>query len=270
MSELQSVPDLNEGAWIKKNTLSLESPMNKGGNFVEHCIPAKFPSYCKIFHNIYEDESIKDHTVTWDYIHKHQPVDLNDPVQKALGAVTRLYGGTDPLGQGNLTRIRWAALAERYDLKFHADINVDSFSRNFPTTSWPRYLTGPEEGSLEGSTCKEIIRSIGIATADFELSRDYFFLYDVIATMKYERDLLFEGPLRSAFETYKLEGVNGTPTYWWPKDRSLLLCTDWDLVFTLVGGTEEVIESLISNPELECVAVNPKNRIDYKSDTINP
>lgn len=268
MDELERINDLSATDWIRKKVDSLENFESRGGNYVTHCIPNVFESYCKVFHNIYEDTSINDKTVTWDDLHKQKPVDLEDPVQKVLNDATTVYGRD--FDHDNVIRVRWKVLAERYNLLFHDEMNVDSFSRNFPTGSWPRYLIGPDEGMLDGSTCKEIVRSIAISTSDFDLSQECFFLYDLIATATYDSDLLYNGPLKSIFDTYQLDEVSSTPTYWWPTDQKWLVCTDWDLPFTLVGGSGAFIGKIMSNPELECLLAEPSNRIDYKSDTLNP
>ncbi|MGB2589579.1 MAG: hypothetical protein WAJ96_02940, partial [Candidatus Acidiferrum sp.] len=34
------------------------------GNIVAQCIPRVFPAYCKLFHPIHEDPSIRNHDVT--------------------------------------------------------------------------------------------------------------------------------------------------------------------------------------------------------------
>lgn len=268
MDTLERVNDLSAADWLRKNVDSTDNFESRDGNYVTHCIPDVFESYCKVFHNVYEDVSIDDRSITWDEVSKRESANLDDPVEKLIHDSTMVYGGDfDP---NNLKRIRWSDLAARYSLQFHPELNVDSFSRNFPTRSWPRYLIGPDEGMLDDSTCKEIVRSIALATSDFDLSQQCFFLYDLIATTNYESDLLYKGRLKSLFDTPKLEDVSGTPTYWWPADNKWLVCTDWDLTFTLIGGSEEFISSIISNSEIECLLIEPTNRIDYKSDTVNP
>ena len=266
---LERVTDLSATNWIRKTVLSMENFASRGGNYVEHCIPAIYEAYGKIFHNMYEDTSVDNKTVTWDDLHKQKPVDLGDPLQTVLHDATKVYGGECEKDPDKLIRIRWKELSDRYGLQYHADLNVESFTRSFPTQSWPRYLTGPDEGMLEGSTCKEIVRSIATATSDFDLSQECFFLYDLIATTNYESDLLYRGRLKSVFDTYQLDDISSTPTYWWPIDQTWLVCTDWDLPFTLIGGSEKLISTIMSNHELECLPVAPTNRIDYKSDTIN-
>ena len=123
---------------------------------------------------------------------------------------------------------------------------------------------------MEFDSAREVVRSIATARSDFGAEQLCYFHYDLIATLGYESDLLFEGKLIDVFATYNLESVHGSPTQWWPEDRGWFVCSDWDLTFTLVGGSEEIIDELISNLDLEAVRVEPTFRIDNQSDQINP
>jgi len=268
MDTLEPVEDLSTTNWIRENVDPLENSESREGNYVSHCIPKLFESYCKVFHNIYVDKSVDDLAITWNELSKQESTNLDDPVEKLVHESTMVYGGE--FDSENLVRIRWATLAERFELSFHSEFNVDSFSRNFPTRSWPRYLIGPDEGMWDDSTLRELVRSIAIATSDYSLSQQCFYLYDLIATVDYESDRLYKGHLKDIFDTLALDDVSGTPTYWWPAAQNWLVCSDWDLTFTLVAGSEAFISSIMSNPELECLRVQPSNRIDYKADTINP
>ena len=74
------------------------------------------------------------------------------------------------------------------------------------------------------------------------------------------------GELAEVPEFLAADDVFGTPTYWWPKDRSWCLCTDWDLIFTLVGGSTELTDAIVNDDFLESVIVSRDSRVDYKGD----
>jgi hypothetical protein len=266
---LKECKDLSPSKWIRENTDVIETrPDFWHGNFVSHCVPKVFEAYCKLFHEIYDDGSVLDHRITWNDVAKAKAMKGDSPLDSLQNEATWIYGGEyDPALS---KRIRWKELADQCKLTFHPEITVDSFTRSFPGGSWPRYLIGPEEGRLENGTCREIVRTIALCNSDFEVQQNCFFHYDLIATNTFEVDLLFEGNLIDVFQTQNDERVHGTPTHWWPEDRSWFLCTDWDLPFTLVGGASKLIERLISNPELEAIEVKSSTRIDYKSDNLNP
>jgi hypothetical protein len=268
---IKELRDFTEWTSIRKKLDKIETNRELWkGNFVSHCVPPIYPAYCKIFHNIYQDASVSDRTLTWnDSEQRDGDTALNGAFDKLEVEATWVYGGDyDPT---TCTRIRWKELAGNLGLVFHPEINVDSFTRNFPGRSWPRHLIGPEEGILHPDTCREIVRSIATSTSDFEVSQECFFHYDCFATnAPQDGDKLYSGKLIEALETYNFPETYGSPAQWWPKDRSWLVCTDWDLTFTLFGGSDDTINTLISNKELECLPVEPTTRIDYKSDHINP
>jgi hypothetical protein len=60
-----------------------------------------------------------------------------------------------------------------------------------------------------------------------------------------------------------------TPECWWPQDRSWCVRTDWDLTFTLIGGSRTLVDTCVAHPRLECIAVQPETRIDFRADTLN-
>lgn len=270
MTSLKRILDLEPASWISEGLHALGGvdTQNWEGNFVSHCLPTAFAAYCKVFHPIYEDRSIEDRELTWNDVDRQRPRDPNDPIDRALGDATTVYGGEfDP---DTIGPISWRDLAKRYGLEFHAEMNADSFTRNFPGKSWPRYLMGPAEGNLELDTLKAIVRALATVTEDYELLQPCYFHYDLIATGSWDGELLFEGKLIDVFDSPGLEDVNTTPTHWWPKCREWLITSDWDLTFTLIGGSLELINSLVWDSEIDCVRVEPTTRIDYRSDQMNP
>ena len=193
-----------------------------------------------------EDPSITDHSLTWDDCKN----DLNaEDFPK------------------DLIDVRWRDLAEQFGLVFHPEINEESFSRYFKRTigGWPRYLFGPDEVVIEEADCRPLVETL----APFTGSQTCYFRFDLIVTDDYESDLVFDGTLEDIFEVQKIEAVHGSPTNWWPEDRSWFVHTDYDLTFTLVGGTREIVDSLLSNPELESIEVKLSHRIDHYADQIN-
>jgi len=44
-----------------------------------------------------------------------------------------------------------------------------------------------------------------------------------------------------------------SPNIWWPEDRAWCVATDIDLYDTYVGGSQECIEAVLGNLELEAL-----------------
>ena len=60
------------------------------GNVVAQCIPRVFPAYCKLFHPIHEDASIRSRDLTWDEEKRVNPgPSETEPGEKALAAIVK-------------------------------------------------------------------------------------------------------------------------------------------------------------------------------------
>lgn len=65
------------------------------------------------------------------------------------------------------------------------------------------------------------------------------------------------GRLGDAEALYDHPEVDFSPSNLWPVDRSRCLATDYDLWGTKVAGPTALIETLLSDPELEAVQLDP-------------
>jgi hypothetical protein len=79
---------------------------------------------------------------------------------------------------------------------------------------------------------------------------------------------LIEGPLASVACFY--EERRNPPGLWWPEDRAWCVATDIDLMSTYVGGSREAIDALVSDDQIEALAVPVGQSVTWEADTINP
>lgn len=243
--------------WIRDGTARIRSTEDTDfiGNFVSDCIPPVYAAYCKLFHPIYTNASVPAKTGSWASAEIY-------PWNKTIGRLVSISTNFGPQGR----RVRWQELADNFGLQFHPEFNKQSLTRVFPDQSFPRSLLGPDEGDLDSPTCLRLINNLEPYTNE----QLCFFHYDLIATPELEADKSFSGELSEILD-FRNDQVarGGTPTHWWSQDRAWLVCTDWDLEFTLIAGSSGLIAQLINDRELECIEVNPKTRIDWNSDQIN-
>jgi hypothetical protein len=66
--------------------------------------------------------------------------------------------------------------------------------------------------------------------------------------------LLFRGALGDA-ERFTFNGWFQSPTLWWPDDRSWFVHTEIDAMCTYVGGSRDMIDSLVGQQILESFEV---------------
>ena len=58
-----------------------------------------------------------------------------------------------------------------------------------------------------------------------------------------------------------------SPQQWWPDDRAWSVATEIDHDYTIVGGTEELVEALLARAGLETLRVQARTSLE---DTVNP
>jgi hypothetical protein len=75
--------------------------------------------------------------------------------------------------------------------------------------------------------------------------------------------LLFTGSVRDAV------GWEDGPNIWWPDDRAWCVASEIDLPYSYVGGSKELIEEVLADPELEALPAQLEDPVTYDSDTIN-
>ena len=84
--------------------------------------------------------------------------------------------------------------------------------------------------------------------------------------------LLFRGALDAvmSFVEERTDPFWGySPSIWWPEDRAWCVTTDVDLFDTFVGGSEECIEAVVGNPDLEALTTTIEAAISIAADTEN-
>ena len=241
---LEQLADLSPFNWIGESTDQDSHPESIWG-FVSEYLPVNYAAYCKVFHAIYQDLAVTDKSITWDEVRSKGNADSSEQVE----------------------RVSWQDLATEYSLKFHAEINQDSFALNFPKGSWPRHLIAPREGTLDEEECTQLVAVLSLFTID----QSCHFYYDSIVRTTDDGNVgtLYQGELTGVDELSGASDYYTTPTYWWPEDKSWTVFTDPQYTFTIVGGTQALIDSILAEPILEAVRVELKTRITPNSDDIN-
>jgi hypothetical protein len=247
---MQPCPDDAFG-WIRterEESLSRDDPNWK--SLVSNLIPKKFDAYAKILHSIearYEniDNPLSDHETAL----------LKIPAcSKLRSFVERLRE------QREGPRIRWRALAELMGVPFAPEICHEWYrARMAEPGCWPRLLYGPSDGGLNAAELPETLSVL----RSFTGSQYCFFRFSDITFIGTDKPILFRGVL-DELSSFLADGqYQFTPEYWWPADHSWCLCSDYDLTFTILGGSRELIAAVLKNSNLESLEVTAQTRIDY-------
>ena len=220
---------------------------------------SSFEAFCKIFHPIYEDLSIKDQKVSWDEYfrsneqtsNKSEP-ESNDPEILEIVRESTLSRGW-PDGPFQSKRIMWRTLTERYGLNFNEDLCTSTFDRIFPKKSWPRYLVGPQEGELDLDSLNLLCDILRVFTTCHKC-----FLYsEPWRNRNYEPQVLL-GYIQDSLKVVDSGEFYDPPNLWWSADKTWFIETNPDLPYTVAGGSQRFINRIVADSYLEAIEVWPK------------
>jgi hypothetical protein len=212
-------------------------------------MPPRFERYAKIFHWLdarYEN--------------------IDDPLSpeeiKILGIpdCTELRSLVERRRSGELrTRILWREAAQALDVQFQPELVHEWFWKKLrqDESCWSRFIAGPSDGNLEPEEYRQLTSTL----APFTRDQHCFFRFSQRHYLLSGKPLLFEGVL-DELDSFLVSRAEVSPEYWWPEDRSWCVCSDYDLFFTVVGGTSALISAILENPILETLEVASTTRID--------
>jgi hypothetical protein len=123
---------------------------------------------------------------------------------------------------------------------------------------WPRFLGGPDDASLSAEELSAVLSVL----QHFAGNQDSFFRFSEIAFIATDKPIQFCGTL-DELSTFLAHGkYQFTPEYWWPAGHSWCVCSDYDLSFTMVAGSRELVSDVLNDATLEAIQVTPQTRID--------
>ncbi|TWP38343.1 hypothetical protein [Leekyejoonella antrihumi] len=189
--------------------------------------------------------------------------------------------------------IRWSMVAGRNGLEMTADTDYPEIAL-LPATadgSPMRGVAGPDEGTLPLEDTSALIDVLRNHTRDVD--RCWFCLWDGYGwdtaasysstaallgdqtappvgsadpvpdavrngprvSLPSRSYFLYQGDLADALAF--VDSEQQTPKLWWPQDRSWCVATEIDLPWTYVGGSDELIRSIVEDSRLEAWPVRP-------------
>ena len=241
---IKRITEFSEFEWINESNLAyLRDKKNA------LMIPPYFASYCLILHPIYLNKRAEtEPRIPWVEMTREEKI-----------RVAKIDSPKPIQGK----RIRWEQLAKENGLIFHPEINIPLLFDVSLDGLYPLRFYGPEEGALDEPTCKELIYSLKPYTGN----QTCYFEYFVLATNDIKDEQLYSGELEDVAQLLTMDVVRGSPTYWWPENHSWCLYSPYDSTVTILGGSQELIASILLSNELETLQVGLK--LDWSQDKIN-
>lgn len=223
---------------------------NWKGNFVSHLIPQRFDAYAKILHRIEAN-----------YKNIDNPLSERENAILKIPSCKKLRSFVESLRKERQgPRIRWGTLAQLMGVPFASEICHEWFGTSMEPGCWPRFLLGPADGNLCDEELSEVLSLLAPLTGKQDC---YFRFFEYSHSFLVKgKPILFCGLLDELGTFLTEEKYQCTAEYWWPADHSWCLCSEYDLMFTLVGGSKDLISAVLKNTTLETLEMTPQTRVD--------
>ena len=187
-------------------------------------------------------------------------------VPSVFPTYARLLPPTYPGADGE-QRYRWTAVAAGQGVPLTAETRFDDLAAG--SDRWGR----PIDGGLERKETEVLARILSRFTATPD--RAYFCLWDGSGMPEinawwdrparvhtpYRDYHLLTGPLSAAGMLPELAAWT-CANLWWPADRAWLVATEIDGFLTYIGGSENAIAAVLSEPDLDAVPAQPATPLD--------
>jgi hypothetical protein len=246
---VELLTELQEIQWLT------ESAKNLPGHGYAGYSPEIGEASTWILHAMYESQDDMPDITHDEWYHlqvergMEEPLDmpgLNPESVTILGFQT----GRTSRPSSNYKRLRWSERASQVDAPM-ASSGVPPCFRWFPDKSWPVRIRPPAEGSLDRESYLLLVQHL-IAVSPRAGANECFVLYAPLSTGDMEGPpVLYYGQLAELSDHYDHNDCIAGPTNIWPRDRSWFTYTDSDLMATRVSGSLRLIQSIVSDSELE-------------------
>lgn len=240
----------DEFVWIRAGRAEPPSHDDPNWKFlVSNLIPNQFEAYAKILHQVDACYENIDHPLT-----EREIAILKIP------PCTKLRSFVENLRKdGRGPRIKWRTLAQLIGVPFESEICHEWFRASMEDSGcWPRFLRGPDDGNLNAEEVADVLSAL----RPFTGSQDCYFRFARQPLKESDWDFVFWGALDGLAAFLRDNKYQFTPEYWWPADRAWCLCSEYDLKFTLLAGSRDLISTVLNSTALEALEVTPQTRID--------
>jgi hypothetical protein len=158
-----------------------------------------------------------------------------------------------------LARVPLQEIFTTLGLKWDATASIEELLLAVESRSLPAELFGPDEGHLDKGLLENLLPVLmshtGFSTGLFH--------YDALRCGTDEEgnvlgnaNDLFKGSLLELTGAIAPEGyTQSTPCLFWPEDGAWFVFTDYDLTYSIVGGSKALVKALTTHPNIDAVAV---------------
>jgi hypothetical protein len=162
----------------------------------------------------------------------------------------------------NAKDIRWEYLSAQLNLEYHNELSFKMIATALKKREWPKNLHLPDEGHLEFKLFQKLLKTVHEVCQDevyfaVQTPPNTLWITDIeydLIEMSYDEVLKY-------FDKYFIG-------YLYSDSKSWIIHTDTDLLFTIVGGDQRLVNRILYS-DLEAIECTSDTRIDNKSDRLN-
>lgn len=230
-------------------------------------VPAGFDGYARILHPVEDGEGP---SLSWSEVAREAGTQIHPMAQ--WNRVARQQPGQRSRWQdagpeeGNLSAVTLQRL-------------VDALRSHTPTPEDCWFCLWVGYGWIHGSPSVQLLTFDGdsdgdVSQVDVPPAFPDGWLDDSLHVRHPGREyLLGRGPLAAALDVghHVHDGwfISQSPNLFWPADRAWCVATEIDFDSTLVGGSHQLIDALLADPDLEVWRVQPDDSLQDNADQLN-
>ncbi len=163
----------------------------------------------------------------------------------------------EQIGDSDFQRLSWRQYFETHGKEFDLSTayrTKEEIGKQILLDKWPKYLWFPAEGECESEELRFILSHVKELYGDTKV----YYHYCYLKTTNCEKDIIFSGNLSGFDELINEQDIYYNPTSIYPENQEWCIVSDYDLPFTYIGGTKELIDRITHNNEFEIFRIEPR------------
>lgn len=155
-------------------------------------------------------------------------------------------------------RISWREFFLMYGRGFDLEIacrNFEELSGLLARDNFPMHIRFPAQGDCEKEELSLLVSCILSLYGDQNVN----YYYCILQTLYLKEDIIFKGPLSNIVSLWANQDLRGSsPRAIFPDTKEWCIVTDYNLEFTYVGSSAELIKTITNNKDFEVFEITPR------------
>jgi len=153
-------------------------------------------------------------------------------------------------------RVSWMDLFKLFNRDFDfksANQTMLEIQKEIYKKEWPAYFGYPDEGDCDSPELKFVLNTL----IDLYGNQSVNYYYCLLKTVEWDEEIIYNGTL-TEFDNLNNKGdIRDNPTAIFPDDQSWCIVSDYDLPFTYIGGSKELIHLIKQTRDFDIYEIEP-------------